>query len=149
VLWLVIVFAALYWLMARVALPRIGAILEARRERIAADLAEAQRFKDQSEAAIAAYEKALADARARAQALAGEMREQEAAAAEARRNTLEAELNGKIADAEMAIAATRSAAMANVQAIATEAAAAIIERLTGLTPAGREVASAVGDALKR
>jgi F-type H+-transporting ATPase subunit b len=149
VLWLAIVFAALYWVMARFALPRIGAILEARRERIAGDLAAAQRLKDQSDAAIAAYEKALADARARAQALANETREKQAAAAEARRKALEAELNAKIAEAEKAIAATRSAAMANVHGIAAEAAAAIVERLTGLAPASQEVATAVGDALKR
>jgi F-type H+-transporting ATPase subunit b len=149
VLWLAIVFIALYWLMARVALPRIGSILEARRERIAGDLAEAQRLKEQSDAAIAAYEKSLADARARAQALAGETREKEAAAADARRKSLEAELNAKIAQAEKTIAATRSAAMTNVRGIATEAAAAIVERLTGLAPASQEVAAAVGDVLKR
>jgi F-type H+-transporting ATPase subunit b len=149
VLWLAIVFAALYWVMARFALPRIGSILEARRARIAGDLAEAQSLKEQSDAAIAAYEKALADARARAQALANETREKEAHAAEARRKELEAGLNAKIAEAEKAIAATRSAAMANVHGIAAEAAAAIVERLTGLAPAGQEIASAVGDVLKR
>jgi len=149
VLWLAIVFIALYWLMSRVALPRIGSILEARRAQIAGDLAEAQRLKDQSDAAIAAYEKALAEARARAQALANETREKEAAAAEVRRKTLEAELNTKIAEAEKSIAVTRSSAMANVRGIAAEAASAIVERLVGVAPAGQEVANAVGDALKR
>ena len=149
VLWLAIVFVALYWLMARVALPRIGSILEARRARIAGDLAEAQSLKGQSDAAIAAYGKALADARARAQTLANEMREKEAAAAEARRKTLEGELHAKIAEAEKAIAATRSSAMTNVRGIAGEAASAIVERLTGIAPTSQEVANAVGDVLKR
>ena len=82
-LWLVITFVALYLLMSRVALPRVGAIIENRQKRIAGDLAEAQGMKDQSDAAIAAYEKALAEARGRAQALANETREKQAAAAEA------------------------------------------------------------------
>ena len=50
-LWLVLIFLALYLLMSRIALPRIGSILEARRQRIQDDLAEAQRFKDASDAA--------------------------------------------------------------------------------------------------
>ena len=69
-LWLALTFIALYLLMSRLALPRIGAILETRRQRVEGDLAEAQRLKDQSDAAIAAHEKALAEARGRAQALA-------------------------------------------------------------------------------
>ena len=70
-LWLAVFFVLLYVLMAKVALPRVGSILQARRDRIAADLAEAQAHKEESEAAMAAYEKALADARNRAQAIAG------------------------------------------------------------------------------
>src|SRR5713226_4107678 len=66
-IWLALTFIALYLLMSRVALPRIGSILEERRRHIEADLAEAQRLKGDSDAAIAAYEKALADARGRAQ----------------------------------------------------------------------------------
>src|SRR5438477_13060171 len=69
-LWLAITFIALYLLMSRVALPRIGTILDKRKGRIDGDLAEAARLKDQSDAAIAAYEKSLADARSRAQTLA-------------------------------------------------------------------------------
>src|SRR5687768_13434717 len=68
--WLAIVFIALYVLTSRVALPRVAGILEARRERVAGDLAEAQRLKTDSDAALSAYEASLADARNRAQALA-------------------------------------------------------------------------------
>jgi F-type H+-transporting ATPase subunit b len=148
-LWLVLVFVALYLLMSRIALPRIGSILEERRQRIEADLAAAQRLKDESDAAIAAYEKALADARARAQTLANEEREREAAAAEAHRKEVDAKLNAHIAEAEKIIAGSRAAAMTNVHGIATEAAAAIIERLTGTAPTSQDVAAVVGDVLKR
>jgi F-type H+-transporting ATPase subunit b len=79
--WFALTFIVLYLLMSRVALPRIGTILEDRRKRIESDLAEAQRFKEASDAAIVAHEKALAEARGRAQALANETREKAAAAA--------------------------------------------------------------------
>src|SRR6185437_1935429 len=145
-LWLALIFVALYLLMSRIALPRVGSILETRRQRIEEDLAEAQRFKDASDAAIAAHEKALAEARARAQALASETR---ARAAEARRKEVDAKLNARIAEAEKTIAGTRSAALANVRTIAGEAAGAIVERLTGIAPATEEVGQAVSNAMKR
>lgn len=147
--WLVITFVFLYVMMSKVALPRIGAIIDSRQKRIDDDLAEAQKLKTESDAALASYEKALADARNRGQAIATEMREKQAAASEATRKTLEAQLNAKLADAEKTIAATKSAAMANVSAIAQDAAATIVERLTGTKPQEQAVASAVAGALKR
>jgi F-type H+-transporting ATPase subunit b len=146
--WLALAFIALYLLMSRISLPRIGSILEARRQRVAGDLAEAQRFKDASDAAIAAHEKALAEARGRAQALANETRAKAAAAAAARRKEVDAKLHAHIAEAEKAIAGTRSAAMGNVRSIASETAGAIVERLTGIAPASEEVAKAVSNVLK-
>lgn len=147
--WLALAFIALYLLMSRIALPRIGSILDARRQRIEGDLAEAQRYKEASDAAIAAHEKALAEARGRAQALANETRAKAAAAAEARRKEVDAKLHARIAEAEKAIAAARSAAMANVRSIAGEAAGAIVERLTGSVPASEEISQAVTNVLKR
>jgi len=147
--WLTLTFIALYLLMSRIALPRVGSILEDRRRRIEGDLTEAQRLKGESDAAIAAHEKALAEARGRAQTLANETREKAAAAAAARRKDVDAKLATHIAEAEKSIAATRTAAMANVHGIATEAAAAIVERLTGTPPASQDVADAVGSVLKR
>ena len=149
VLWLVLTFVLLYVLMSRVALPRIGGILAARQRRITEDLAAAQQFKEQSEAANAAYQKALAEARARAQAIANETRQQQAAEAEATNKRLEAELHEKLAAAERSIAGSRTAAMANVAGIAAETTTAIVERLIGTAPAQPDVATAVGEVLKR
>src|SRR6185437_5525 len=99
VLWLTVTFILLYVLMSRIALPRIGAIFAERSKRIADDLAAAQRSKEQSEAANAAYQKALADARGRAQAIAAETRERQAAEAETANKRLESQLHEKLAAA--------------------------------------------------
>ena len=147
--WLAISFVLLYVLMAKVALPRIGAIFEERSKRISGDLKAAHDFKEQSDVAHAAYEKALADARGRAQSIANGMREQQAAEAEVASKKLEAELHEKLAAAEKSIDATRTSAMGNVGTIAKDAASAIVERLIGKVPADHEVTAAVGDALKR
>jgi F-type H+-transporting ATPase subunit b len=147
--WLAVTFVLLYVLMSRIALPRIAGILADRDKRIADDIAAANRFKEQSEAAHAAYEKALADARSRAQSIANATREQQAAAAEATNKQLEAQLHERIAAAEQSIAANRTSAMSNVGSIASDTAAAIVERLIGQTPAAHEVAAAVSETMKR
>ncbi|HML11981.1 MAG TPA: F0F1 ATP synthase subunit B' [Xanthobacteraceae bacterium] len=147
--WLVISFVVLYTLVAKVALPRVGGIFAARRERVEADTAQARRLREEADAALAAYEKALADAHGRGQTIASETHVRLTAEGETRRKTLEAELNAKLAEAEKKIAATKQSAMANVRSIAAEAAAAIVERLIGAAPAEPAVAAAVDDALKR
>jgi F-type H+-transporting ATPase subunit b len=147
--WFAIFFVALYVIIARLAIPRLGGIIEARRGRIEGDLAEANKLKTQSDAALTAYEKSLADARARAQALAGETRDKLSAEADKARHALEAQLNTKLADAEKTIAATKTAAMSNVQGIAADTAAAIVQRLIGTAPSGSAVQAAVAEALKR
>jgi len=134
--------------MSKLALPRVASIIEGRQKHIDNDLTEASRLKGESDAAVAAYEKALADARTRAQAMANEMRERQAAEAEERRKTLEDALNAKLAAAEKTIAATKQSAMSNVRGIAEDAARAIVERLIGKSPDEKLVAAAVADVLK-
>jgi F-type H+-transporting ATPase subunit b len=146
--WLAICFVALYLMISRIAVPRIGGIIEERSNRIEGDFAAAQRMKEESEAALAAYDKSLAEARNRAQALGAEIRNKLNAEAEANRKATEARLNAQLAEAEKQIAATKAAAMANVRGIAIDAAAAIVERLTGTAPPAPAVSAAVEDALK-
>jgi F-type H+-transporting ATPase subunit b len=145
---LLIAFVALYLIVSRIALPRVGSLLDERQKAIEGDLAEAQNLKDASDAALKAYESELAAARARAQATVNETREKLNAAAEAERKTLEERLTHKLVEAEKTIASTREAAMRNVRGIAAEAAAAIVQRLTGLAPDGKSVERAVDASLK-
>jgi len=145
---LVIAFVALYLIVSKIALPRVGSLLDERQGTIDRDLAEAQKLKDDSEAALKAYESELAAARSRAQAIGAETREKLNAAAETQRKTLEQRLLLKLEEAEKAIAATRTAAMSNVRGIAADAAAAIVQRLTGIAPDGKSVDAAVDASLK-
>ncbi|HYP10561.1 MAG TPA: F0F1 ATP synthase subunit B' [Xanthobacteraceae bacterium] len=143
--WLVISFVLLYALMSRIALPRIAGIMAARSKVIGDDLAAAEQLKERSNAAQAAYEKALADARGRAQAIAGATREQQARETEDLHKRLEAQLHDRIAAAEQSIAKSRGAAMGNVRSIAAETASAIVERLIGQRPRDEDIAAALGE----
>src|SRR5262249_11826806 len=101
--WLAISFVLLYALMSRIALPRIGARVAARGKAISDDLAAAEGLKEQSNAAQAAYDQALADARVRAQGIANATREQQARDTDALHKRLESELHDRIAAAEQSI----------------------------------------------
>ena len=145
---LLIAFVALYLIVSRIALPRVGGVIDARQDAIDGDLADAQKLKDESDAALKSYEGELASARSRAQAIGAETREKLNAQSEAERKTLDEKLSVKLAEAEKTIASTRERAMGNVRGIAVDAAAAIVQRLTGVAPDPTAVNSAVDASLK-
>lgn len=142
-LWLAITFGLFYLLMSKVIVPRIGGILEHRRDRIAQDLDEANRLKEEADNAIAAYEQELADARKKASAIAETAREKAKAAAEAERASTEAELAARMADAEKSIAAIKVKALADVDTIAEDAATDVVKHLLGGAVTKAEVAAAI------
>ncbi|MFE1602871.1 F0F1 ATP synthase subunit B family protein [Methylobacterium sp. ID0610] len=134
ILWLAIAFGLLYYLMSRVALPRITAILHDRQTRLAGDLDAATRMKTDADAARESYETSLKEAQAKAKGIAQATRDSLAAEAETRRKGLEADLAAKLADAETQIRSRTVSAMSNVREVAADAATAIVERLTGQAP---------------
>jgi F-type H+-transporting ATPase subunit b len=147
VIWLVIAFVALYVLLSRIALPRVASIFAARSRKMKGDLDAADRLRAESEAAIEAYEKALADARGKAQAIASATRADFATKSDAKRKELEAALAKKLANAERQIETTKKAAMANVRGIAADAAAEIVKRLIGTEPSRQNLDRALDAAL--
>lgn len=145
IIWLVITFGILYLVVSKFALPKIGGAIESRQNRIASDLDEAQRLKDDSEKAIAAYETALAEAKAKAHAIAQQTRDTLKAEIEAERATLDAQLNERLADAEARIAATKAEALKSVEQVASDAAGVIVGQLIGSKPTAAAVKKAVSD----
>ena len=142
-LWLAITFGLLYFLMAKIALPRISSILETRSGRIAQDLDEANRLKTESDEAIAAYEQELADAKGRAHAIAQEARDSARAELDAKRAAIESDMAAKVAEAEERIAGIKSKAMGEVGAIAEETTAALVDQLITAKVTKAEIKTAV------
>lgn len=142
-IWLALTFGALWFLMARVALPRVGCVIEERAQRIQRDLDEAQRLKTETEKAIADYEASLASARGRASGIAKEIRDKLAAEVEAERSKVERQMAGRLADAEKRIADMKARAMQEVGQIASDTAEAIVAELQGQPVRKDEIAGAV------
>ncbi len=143
-----IAFGLLYLIVSRLALPRVGGVLASRQQVIDTDLDEAGRLKDASDSALKAYETELAAARAKAQAMATEVREKLNAEQEQTKTKLEESLATKLAAAEQTIGTMRTQAMGNVRGIAAETASAIVERLTGTSPNASAVNAALDASLK-
>jgi F-type H+-transporting ATPase subunit b len=148
-LWFALAFALLYYLMAKVALPRIAGILEDRRDRIASDLDLAERLKQESEAALAGYEKSLAEARTRANAIAEGARDGARQAAAAKRAAVEANLAAKLEAAEKRIGEIKSKALADVGEIAGETTEALVKALVETDVTGREIGDAVSSVMAK
>ncbi len=142
-IWLAICFIGLYIIMAKAAIPRIGGVLEQRRDKIASDLDQAQNLKNETEKAIADYETALAEARAKAHAIAEETRVALKAETDKQASELEAKLDVKVADAEASIRATKDAAMAQVRDVAADIAGVIVKEMIGGTVTKAKVNAAL------
>jgi F-type H+-transporting ATPase subunit b len=145
--WLALSFGALYLFMAKIALPRVENILHSRAHKISKDIAEANALRRQSEEAAVAHDRLIADAKSEALALAQETHAKLHVETEAKRAALEAELNTRLAAAEAQIVAMKARAMGNVESIAKETAAAIVQRLTG-KPADQDAVARAIAAIK-
>ena len=147
-IWLAFTFLVLYVLMLKVALPRIGTVIEARAAKITGDLEAAENLRRQTEEAIAAYEQALAEAKQKAHAIVEEGRAKLKAETDAEREKLDKELAAKSAEAESRIADAKASAMKEVNAVAADVASDIVQELIGTAPAKADVAKAVEAARK-
>lgn len=142
-IWLALTFGLLYLVLKRVALPRVGEVIEERAERIKRDLAQAEKLKTDTEAALANYEQALGEARAKANAIAKGMRDKLTAEVDKERAKVEAAIAAKLAEAERRITDTKAKALNSVGDIASEVAGAIVVRLIGREVSKDEVQKAL------
>jgi F-type H+-transporting ATPase subunit b len=145
-IWLAITFGILYVLMAKVALPRVGSVLETRRNRIQTDLQTADELRRATEEAIASYEQALAEAKQKAHSIAQEARDELNAELNAEREKLESDLSEKAKAAEARIHEAKSSALKEVDGIATEVASDLVDKLIGVSPSKAETEKAVAAA---
>ncbi len=146
IFWLVVTFGALYLIMSRMVLPRLGAAIEERRDRIADDLDRAAESKRMAEEAEAAYNRSLADARAKSQAIAAETRDEVNAEIAGLQKEAQESLSSRATAAEAKIAAMKGAAAAKVREAAADTTRAIVEALIQETPAEAAVEAALAKA---
>ena len=143
IVWLLIVFAILYALMAKVFIPRLRRIQDTRAQTIADAVEQARRVQAEADAQAAAAKAEIDDARANARRLAAEAKAKAQAELAASQAAEDARLQAELEKAEQRIRAMRDQAMANVGQIAAETAEAIVAKLTGAAPSRAEVDAAL------
>jgi F-type H+-transporting ATPase subunit b len=141
--WLALTLGLLYLLLRRVVLPRVGEAIEERADRIKRDLEQAEKLKGETEDALATYEQALAEARAKSNAMAKSMRDKLTAEVDKERAKVDAAIAAKLSEAERRIADTKSKALHSVGDIAGDVAGAIVARLIGKEVSKDEVKKAL------
>ncbi len=129
IFWLIVALVVLYYLMAKIALPRIASVLEERADAIASDLDRAEELKRKAEEAERDYRQALADARSRAQGIAAEMRAEIQKEIDAATERADAEISARTAEGERRIAEIRDSAIQSVRQVADETAVAVVDRI--------------------
>jgi len=142
-IWLALTFGLLYLILKKVALPRIGEVIEERGDRVRRDLEQAEKLRADTEQALAHYEQALAEARTKAGAIAKGVRDTLNAEVEKERVKAEEQIARQLADAERRIAETKAKALASVGEIAADVAGAIVTRLIGTEVSKDEVRKAL------
>ena len=146
IFWLIVSFGLLYWILKALVLPRMTATLELRQRTISDNLQRAEHARAEAEAMLAAYEKALADARAQAHETLKAAQDAINEESTRREQSQGAEIAARIAEAESRIAAAAQAARASVGEAVAEVTAELVARISGRAPTAKQVADAVAAA---
>jgi len=147
IFWLILSLIAIYFVMSRIALPRIGAVLAERSGTITNDIAAAEELKQKAVEAEEAYNKALADARAEANKIVAEAKAEIQAKLDAEMAKADKKIMAKTAESEKAIAEIRASAKVSVKTVAKDVAKEIVAAMGGKVDA-RSVTSAVTARMK-
>ncbi|MFK7943984.1 MAG: F0F1 ATP synthase subunit B' [Paracoccaceae bacterium] len=129
IFWLVVTMVGLFYLMSKIALPRIASVLEERADAIADELDQAEEYKRRAQEAEETYEKALSDARARATEIAAQKRAEIEAQVDAAMAEADAEIAARTAEGEKRIAEIQASAAEAVTSVAQDTAVAVVEAI--------------------
>ena len=131
IFWLLVVLGVIYWVLSRVALPRIGGVISDRQGAITGDLMAAEEFKQKAKDAEAAYDKALADARAEANKIVAANRAEIQKELDAAIAHADAEISARGAESEKRIREIRDSADVDAREVARDVAAELVRSFGG------------------
>jgi len=141
--WLLLVFGIIYFWIGRGMVPKIQGVVEQRDRKIADDLAAAQRAREEAEAAEAAWRERIDASRGEAMRLTAEAKQAAQREVEQRLRAIDAEIGGRVAEAEARIREAADKARRELEPVAAEAASELVAKLTGQRVPAEEVAPAV------
>jgi F-type H+-transporting ATPase subunit b len=141
--WLLLVFGVIYFVIGRGMVPKVQSVVQAREDKIAADLAAAQAAREEAETLEEGYRQRMDASRSEAMQLAQASKQEAAKEAEARLKVVDEQVGAKIAEAEARIRASVANAMGEIETVAAEAAQELVGKLTGASVSSAEAKQAV------
>ena len=147
IFWLVLKMLLLYWVLSRIALPRISGVIADRQGAISGDLGAAEEFKRRARDAEDAYDRALAEARHKAQGIVAENRAAMQADLEKAIAHADAEISARTAESERRIGEIRARAVDDARTVARDVTSELLTAFGGRAEADA-VAAAVDQRLK-
>lgn len=147
--WLLLVLGAIYFFVGRGIVPKVEATVDQRDAQISADLAEAERLRAEADATEEAWRARINAAHAEAQALAHDAKDRSLRDTEKRVSAADQKLAAKAEEAAKALDEARQNALAEIEALAAEAARDIVAKLTGAKVDDKAARKAVAGALSR
>jgi len=148
IFWLVVTLVVIFFILSKIALPRIASVLAERQGTILGDIGAAEELKSKAVEAEAAYNQALADARAEAQTIIAQAKAEIQKDLDAALAKADAEISAKAAESEKKIAEIRESAMDSVTEVAKDTAKEIVAALSPAKVDARSITSAVTSRLK-
>jgi len=147
IFWLVVTLVVIYFVLSRIALPRIAGVLAERQSTITNDIAAAEELKQKAVEAEEAYNEALAHARAEAQKIANEAKAEIQAELDTAQAKADAEIAAKAAESEKAITEIRAGAVESVKAVAKDATKEILSAM-GSKADAKSITAAINARMK-
>jgi F-type H+-transporting ATPase subunit b len=147
-IWLAITFALLYFALSRLALPRIGRVLQQRKSRIEGDVEKAREAQHESEKAMERYEAEIAAAKAKGQAALRAAREKLEAELGQKRGVLDRQIAEKSAETEKRVHSLLERASADMEAMTAGVVNDIVKEFAGVEVGDDEVRTALRQSLK-
>ena len=141
--WLLLVFGIIYFVIGRGMVPKVQSVVQAREDKIAGDLAAAQKAREDAESLEEGYRERMDASRSEAMKLAQASKQEAAKEAEARLKVVDEQVGAKIAQAEERIRASVGKAMGEIETVAAEAAQELVGKLTGASVSSAEAKQAV------
>jgi F-type H+-transporting ATPase subunit b len=144
-IWLAAIFFVLYFLVIKTTLPKVGGIVDQRTATIDADLSAAAAARDEAMAANSGFEHVLHEARSTASKQMSDAKAAANASTNSKVTAVDSTLANKISQAESRIDALRTSALKDIHAVAADAAADIVRKLTGVDVSANDAAAVLSD----
>ncbi len=148
IFWLVVALIIIYLIVSRMALPRIGSVIEDRHNAIANDIEQAADFKRKAEEAEQAYNTALAEARSEAMRIAGEAKAEIQKEVDVELAKADAEISAKAAESEVRIGEIRDSAIKSIEEVANDVAGDIVSAIVPSASDAKALKAAIAARLK-